>query len=274
MHNGGMIVDGKAIAQDILKETRHAVGLLPRSPSFLALAVAPSPATESYLKMKRRLAEEAGITMEVRTYPDAATDDLIAIIRAAAEDAIIVQLPLPPHIDTRAVLDAIPPEKDADALAAATREADPSIHPVAAAIREIIERHQLSLAGKKAVVVGDGWLVGAPAAAWLRSVGVPVTVVTREEGDLVAALKGADIVITGAGVAGLVRADAIKEGAAVIDVGTSELGGSIAGDVEPEAAERAGLFTPVPGGVGPITVALLLKNVAELSKRTQLRNGR
>lgn len=263
-----MIIDGRAIAREILAETKARALRLSTQPSFLAVAVAPLPATESYLKMKHEQAASVGIQMNVRTYEHATTAKLVEMLSQVEEDAVIVQLPLPESIDMRAVLDAIPLGKDADVLATRTRESSALMHPVAAAIQEILTRASIDPRGKHVTVVGKGWLVGAPAAAWLRSVGAEVTVVTRDDGDLATALVGAAIVISGAGVAGLVTKELIQPGAVVIDIGTSELGGSIVGDVSPEVAEIASVFTPVPGGVGPITVACLLKNVVTLAEWT------
>lgn len=262
-----MIIDGRAIARDILKETKERALRLPKPPSFLAVAVAPLPATESYLKMKREQASSVGIEMNVRLYESSTTEELVKILGEITEDAVIVQLPMPDVIDLHTVLDAIPPEKDADVLARRTREEQMLMHPVAAAVREILKRNAVEPSGKRVTVVGKGWLVGAPAAAWLRSVGAQVTVVTRNEGNLKDALRDADIVVTGAGMAGLIGKDDVRRGVVVIDIGTSELGGSLAGDVRPEVAEVASLFTPVPGGVGPITVAFLLQNVVTLAER-------
>lgn len=260
-----MIIDGRAIAKEILEATKVEVSRLAAAPSFLALAVEPSFATRSYLSMKQKQARDVGIRMEVTICDTATTEELKQIISSAAEDAVIVQLPIPDSIDTRAVLDAIPVAKDADALSSETRKLHPERHPVAAAIREVLSRSGVNPEGKKATVVGNGWLVGAPAAAWLTSVGAVVTMVTREEGDLHTALQGADIVVSGAGSPGLIKKEDIKPGAVVIDIGTSELGGTLTGDVQPDVAEGASVFTPVPGGVGPITVAFLLKNVVALS---------
>lgn len=262
-----MIIDGKAIAGEILEETKRLAIALPEVPSFTAIAVAPSPATESYLRIKRRLAEDAGIHMEVLT-PDegSTTEELVALIQGDARDALIVQLPLPGHIDQEAVLAAIPVEKDADVLSSATRERDALMHPIAGAIHEIWIRSHVDPIDKSVVVIGNGWLVGQPVTAWLKKRGVRVTVVTKDSGDISEACQNADIVISGTGVPGLVTRDMVKEGVVIIDVGTSELGGSIAGDVSPDVADIASVFTPVPGGVGPIAVACLMKNVVELTR--------
>lgn len=262
-----MIVDGRVLAQTILDDIRATVLRLSAEPSFLAITVAPSAATESYLKMKRRQASAVGIRMEVKACEHATSDELIALLRGATHDAVIVQLPLPDTIDTPKVLNAIPLEKDADVLGAVTREKNSLVHPVAAAIKEILQKGSIDPRGKRATVVGNGWLVGAPAAAWLTSVGALVTSVTLEHGDLKEALRTAEIIVSGAGSAGLIAKEDITPGAAVIDIGTSELGGSIVGDVQSDVQEVAGLFTPVPGGVGPLTVAFLLQNVVALAEK-------
>ena len=268
-----MIVDGRAIAEELLIETRALAEVHALAPRFAAITVAPSPATESYLRIKRRLAERAGIVMEVIAMDEASTtEDLITVIQTDTHDAIIVQLPLPLHIDTEAVLAAIPVEKDADVLSPAARAEGLLTHPIPQAIKAILDRAQVNVAGKRAVVIGKGWLVGEPVYAWLTARGAEVTAISRESGDL-SACKDADLIVAGAGVPGLVTPDVVKEGAVVLDVGTSELGGSIRGDVAPEVAEKAGVFTPVPGGVGPVAVACLMRNVVELTKRGRLQES-
>lgn len=261
-----MIVDGKAIADEILQAAKQSAAELSHTPSFAAITVAPSPATESYLRIKRRLAGEAGVEMEVIAPTDITTEELVALIQADEHDALIVQLPLPDHINLDAVLAAIPPAKDADVLSPVTREQGTLMHPIASAISEIFVRTGVEVEGKLVTVIGNGWLVGQPVTLWLASKGANVTVVTKESGDITDACLAADIIIAGAGVSGLVTRSMVKEGAVVVDVGTSELGGSIAGDVAPEVAAVASVFTPVPGGVGPIAVACLMKNVVELAR--------
>lgn len=260
-----MSINWKQVAEDVLGEARkEAEGI---SPSFLAIAVAPSAATLSYLSIKKRQAEAVGIRMEVKELPqDATTDDVVAAVSSAEEDAVIVQLPLPDSIDTEKILDAIPVEKDADVLSPRARRELRVMHPIAASVADILYRAEKQVEGAKVAVVGQGRLVGKPVAEWFTREGALVSVVTKEEGDLSTALKGAEIIVSGAGSPGIVTEDLVTSGAVVIDVGTSELGGSLKGDVSPEVASVAGLLTPVPGGVGPIAVAYLMKNVATLSR--------
>lgn len=264
-----MIVDGKGIAHEMLEETKTRAALLPEAPSFAAIAVSPSPATESYLRIKERQARAAGVVMEVISPSEATTDSLLALIADDRHDALIVQLPLPPHIDTERVLDAIPPEKDADVLSPRTREEGSLTHPIAGAVGKVLEKAGVKVKGMRSLVIGQGWLVGAPVTAWLAAEGADVTTITREAGALDAA-QSADLIVSGAGVPGLLLPEHVKEGAVVIDVGTSELGGALAGDVDPKVAEKAAVFTPVPGGMGPIAVAYLMHNVVTLAERSRL----
>jgi methylenetetrahydrofolate dehydrogenase (NADP+)/methenyltetrahydrofolate cyclohydrolase len=134
------------------------------------------------------------------------------------------------------------------------------------AVGEILQRNNITINGTRTIVLGAGRLVGIPTAAYLQSLGAQVTTVTKESGSL-DMLREADIVVLGAGSPGLITPDMIKEGCALVDAGTSEQGGSIKGDAAPECGLKAALFTPVPGGVGPVAVAMLLKNVLDLAER-------
>lgn len=262
-----MIIDGRQLATDILNEVRGSVS---RTVIVRAIVVAPSPATESYLSIKSARAEEAGMHLEVVRLNEGATpEDITEWVASPGCDAVIVQLPLPSRFDTKSILDAIPVERDADVLSAASYEAfregraGALLPPVVCAVREILARANLSPEGKRAVVVGQGRLVGEPAAAWLRNQGASVEVITRESGDL-SLLKDAEIVVSGAGAPGLIKPEHLMRGVALIDAGTSESGGAIVGDADPACVSVAGVFTPVPGGVGPLAVACLFRNVAEL----------
>lgn len=261
-----MLLDGKVIAARILEDVASRAAVLSEPPSVLALTVLPDAATRSYLSVKTRQAERAGIHMTVREIPHATTDSLIAELENAGEDALIVQLPLPSAIDTDAVLAAIPEAKDADVLSPAARKTGTLLPPVAAAVKEFLNTTNTDPQGLRATVVGHGRLVGEPVAAYLQEAGAQVTVVTKEEGDLAAALKDADIIVSGAGVPGLITSDMIRPDAIVIDAGTSEQGGAVVGDADPRVADTATL-TPVPGGVGPVAVACLLRNAVMLAER-------
>lgn len=258
-----MIINGRAIARDILNETKGMGQRLGRKPRVHFYAPRKTPETLSYLGIKKKSAVRAGCEFEETSeLADFAHEDV---------DAIIVQLPLPDEMDTKAALNAIPQDKDADVLSDAARGAfetnvpDALLPPVVDAIREILERSDVPVQGAHAAVVGNGWLVGAPAATWLSHQGAEVRVLT--EGDDLTLLKTADIVILGAGSPGLVHPSHLKQGVVLIDAGTSESGGAIVGDADPACAEVASVFTPVPGGVGPLAVACLFRNAATLALR-------
>jgi len=266
-----MIIDGRAISRQLLAHIRErGLGEL----VVRAITVAPTAATRSYLHIKERAAQDAGMKLDVLQLPDeATTEDALAAVALPGADAIIVQLPLPPAIDTERVLAAIPLEKDADVLSPAARarmnEKDALVPPVAAAVDEILARGGVSPEGKRAAVVGKGKLVGEPVVARLAAQGAHV--VSYDEHDFSpSALVDADIIVAGSGVPHLVKPNMVKEGVVLIDAGTSEQptnsGTALVGDIDPACAERANLYTPVPGGVGPITVACLFRNAATLAE--------
>lgn len=266
-----MIIEGKEIADAILAAAKERVAAFGRVPVVRAVTVAPGTATASYLRTKSARAADAGMTLEIRDLPaTASTEDVIRAVEEEGADAVIVQLPLPSEIDTQAALDAIPLHKDADVLSRAARAAFAAgergalIPPVAGAVKAILEHTNVSVAGKKAIVVGKGWLVGDPAAAWLARAGAQVTVLTRESGDIAPALREADIIVSGAGSPHLIQPDMLAAGVVLIDAGTSESNGALAGDADPACAGVASVFTPVPGGVGPVAVACLFQNAATL----------
>ncbi|MGE5541266.1 MAG: tetrahydrofolate dehydrogenase/cyclohydrolase catalytic domain-containing protein [Bacillota bacterium] len=264
-----MIVDGKAIAKDLLAQVREEVDALGRTPVVRAIVVAPSAATESYLRIKERAAGDAGMHLELVRLDDGTTEEVMHAVALPGADAVIVQLPLSAAIDTTSVLDAIPVEFDADMLSTAARtgfergDVGALLPPVVGAIAEILARTNTDPEGKRVVIIGQGWLVGEPASVWFRQIGAEVTTMTRHNLDL-GLLKEADIVVLGAGSPGLVKPEHLKEGVVLIDAGTSESDGAIVGDADPACAEKASVFTPVPGGVGPMAVACLFKNVALL----------
>ena len=268
-----MIVNGKAIAEDIY------IGLAPRFASLKSQAVlgivvvGENPVIASFVRIKERSARRLGVPILREDLPESASEkEIIDATDTLNEnaDAVIVQLPLPKGISTNNVLAAVPNEKDVDALNPTIPEEKRLVHaPVALAAVEILERSGIEIKGKRAVVVGAGRLVGAPSAWLLRHLGANVSVFSLEEGTI-NALKDADIIVSGAGNPGFIKPEHIKDGVALIDGGTSELKKKIAGDADPACAGKAKVFTPVPGGVGPVAVAMIFRNLLELVKR----NGR
>ncbi len=260
-----VIVDGNTIANTIQAELRERVaacGVRPRIDIFRAEGNA---VIERYVARKRIFAKAIGATCtEFIIAQETTTEELIAAIEARAQetDGIVVQLPLPSHIERDRVLAAIPPEKDIDNLsqnAAVTAEA-----PVAGAVREIIERHAVALDGKRVVIVGRGRLVGMPVATYFGQTAV-VDVVTLDrttsEAAVRDALHRADIVVSGIGVPHHITVDMIADGVVLLDAGTSSSAGTVVGDIAPECEAKAALMAKTPGGIGPITIAILFSNL-------------
>ncbi len=264
-----MIVDGKAIAQEILEQLKEDIETH-EGTSFTLCAVtcAPNFETKKYLEMKKRRAALVGITLNVVELPEhATTDQAIECVKKVAEssDGVVVQLPLPLHIDKEAVLKAVPKGKDPDCFSYGEKN-DRMLPPVVGAIDEISLVHEVEWKNKKVVVLGQGTLVGIPAARYARKRGAKVRVYTREKCDL-SSLKTADIIISGIGRPAFIQPDMVSPGVVIFDAGTSEEGGVLVGDVHPDVAEVAALVTPVPGGIGPLTIALLLRNLYDLSRQ-------
>ena len=267
-----MIIDGRIMAAEVLARAKARAPLLPRPPRVLALAASETPATKSYLAIKTKRAADAGCIFEVE-YIKSSLRPYEIIDMSKDADAVIVQLPLPSDMDTKASLDSIPVEKDADVLSRPAREkfergdADALLPPVVGAVREILSHSNIVIRGKNAVVIGKGWLVGGPIAIWLTQQGAEVTTVTKDEGNFAAVLSGADIIVSGAGSPHLIKPEMLKQGMILIDAGTSESEGTLKGDADPACAPICSLFTPVPGGVGPVSVACLFANAVTLAER-------
>lgn len=264
-----MIVDGKQIATDILAAVQADVETLEVQPVLVAITCAPNFETIKYLEMKKRRAAAVGIVLNVVELPaDASTVDVVrCVIEAAARShGVVVQLPMPPHIDRDEVLAAVPIEKDPDGFQYG-KTAGACMSPVVGAIDEISKRHQIDWTGKRVTVLGAGRLVGAPAAHYAEAAGAEVTVHTADT-FTPGCVQTADIIISGIGKPHVITSEMVKDGVAVFDAGTSEDGGVLAGDVHPDVANKAALMTPVPGGIGPITIAYLLKNVVSLARQT------
>ncbi len=274
-----MIVDGRAIAQDLIAKIRTAVAQLPRPPKLAIVISGDDPASRQFVRIKVRRAAEVGIETVVSDL--AATAGKQAIIDAIEGyatdeevDGIVLQLPLPSGLTPEVVVSHIPKEKDIDFLRSdalvGVRTAEAKIlPPVAGAIMEILEHTHVDVAGKEVLVLGHGRLVGAPAALLMRHNQAHVTVIDQPVADLAVCSREADVIISGAGKTGIVRPEMLKDGVVLIDAGTSESGGSVKGDIDPHCASKASVYTPVPGGVGPITVAILLKNCYLVSRKRQ-----
>ena len=290
-------IDGTAIAAavraDVARDAAAFLALHARRPALRVVLVGEHPASQSYVRAKARAAGEAGIDAEtIRRPADLSEADLLALIADLnadpAVDGILVQLPLPDHVDAGAVIRAIDPAKDVDGFhpenVGRLVLGEETLEPCTpAGIVELLRRAGVETSGAHAVVLGRSNIVGKPMASLLlrRGLDATVTVCHSRTRDLGAITRQADVLIAAIGRAGFVTADMVKPGAAVVDVGINrvddasrERGYRLVGDVDYDAvAEVAGAITPVPGGVGPMTIAMLLANTVEAARRRE-RGGR
>ena len=278
------IIDGKAISNDIIAEVKVRADALSAkgiTPCLAVILAGDNPASEIYVRNKRRACKRAGIESRyVKFDADVTEKEILDAIDGLNKDdgvhAILVQLPLPKQIDELKVLDAILPEKDADGFHVVNAGRlltgrDCTLPCTPAGCMELLRRSGVPMNGAEAVVVGRSNIVGKPMALLLQQENCTVTMCHSRTKGLAEHVKRADIVVCAAGRRGLITADMLKEGAAVIDVGINRTDdGKVVGDVDFESAEKvAGYITPVPGGVGPMTVAMLMKNTIIAAERSK-----
>lgn len=276
------IVDGRAVAADVRAELTEIVAGMTqdggRAPSLAVVLCGDDPASAVYVRMKGRAAEGTGIAFALHRPPaESTTGELVDLVQRLnaddSVDAMLVQLPLPAHIDAQAVTESIAPDKDADGLHPSNFGRLAEGHPGIAApctplgCMELLRRNDFPVRGSRAVVIGRSALVGRPLALLLTNADATVTICHSRTKDLAATAAGADILVSAIGRPGMVDASYVKPGAFVIDVGTTPIDGKVVGDVDRASVEPvAGWLTPVPGGVGPMTVAMLLKNTVALAR--------
>jgi methylenetetrahydrofolate dehydrogenase (NADP+) / methenyltetrahydrofolate cyclohydrolase len=272
----GAIIDGKAIAATVRDEVKQGVAAFVarhgRPPGLTVVLVGEDPASVVYTRNKEKAAHEVGIDGSLRRLPDATTEaELLALLRSLNDDprvdGILVQLPLPRHIRAEAVLDAVDPAKDVDgfhpANAGLLASGRPGLVPCTPlGCMRLLHEAGASLRGARAVVVGRSNIVGKPMAQLLLAANATVTIAHSQTRDLASVCREADALVVAVGKARMIRGDWVREGATVIDVGTNRGDdGKLVGDVAfDEALPRAAHITPVPGGVGPMTIAMLLAN--------------
>ena len=278
------LIDGKAVAKRVKEEVKKEIVKLKEKhksfPSLLAVQVGANPASAAYLKSQKKGCEEVGINYQVQQLPqEVSQEELIQFIKEKNQDSkitgIILQMPLPEQIDAEKVQEAIDPSKDVESVnpqnMGLLMYGWPGLVPCTAlSVMELIKSTGTSVKGKQVTLVGHSSLVGKPLALLLLSSpfdSATTTVCHIATRDLAAHTRRAEILIVAVGKPGLIKGDMIKEGAIVIDVGINRVEGKIVGDVVfEEAKEKASLITPVPGGVGPVTTAMLLKNTIEAWK--------
>ena len=296
------ILDGTKIAQQLRGEVAADVKAMSAAgtrPGLAVVLVGHNPASEIYVRGKVKACDEVGVYSETLTPPESVTtSELLAVVdrlnRRDDIDGILVQLPLPPQVDAKKVLLAVDPAKDVDGFhpmnVGFLSTQRPGLVPCTpAGVIEILKRSNIAIAGREAVVVGRSDIVGKPAAMLLLNANATVTVCHSKTHDLAGVCRRADILVAAIGRAGMITRDFVKPGATVIDVGMNTVtdaaeferffagnakreetfrkkGSTLIGDVHPEVAEVAGAITPVPGGVGPLTIAMLMFNTVKAAK--------
>ena len=298
------IIDGNRVRDEIKEELKPRVVRLvaaKRPPGLAVVLVGSNPASEVYVRNKVKTSHDLGICSETLTPPDSiTTEELLAIVEQlnarSDVDGILVQLPLPKQVDTKRILLAVSPDKDVDGFhpynvgcLVAALPAPRACTP--AGIIQLLKRYRIPIAGKRAVVVGRSDIVGKPVALLLLHEHATVTICHSKTPDLPAVCREADILVAAMGRPAMITAEYIKPGATVIDVGTNRVdsradaarifrnspeklaafdkkGSQLVGDVDPlDMAEKSGAYTPVPGGVGPLTIAMLMVNTVESAER-------
>lgn len=269
------VLDGNALSKRLNAELASRVAAMSRKPTLAVVLVGQDPASQVYVRRKGKVAHELGLGHRQIDLPAETTEAaLLDVVRQLADDddvdGILVQFPVPPHIRQSAVLDAIPASKDVDGLTTANLGYLVQGRPVLTACTpkgcmRLIAESGVDPAGKSAVVIGRSNIVGRPMALLLEQANATVTVAHSRTKDLASVVRGADIVVAAVGRAELVKASWLKPGAVVIDVGMNRLpDGKLVGDVAyAECTEVAAAITPVPGGVGPMTIAMLMENTVE-----------
>jgi methylenetetrahydrofolate dehydrogenase (NADP+)/methenyltetrahydrofolate cyclohydrolase len=276
------VIDGKAVAAAVRERVKVDVAAYKeetgRTPGLATVLVGEDPASQVYVGMKRRNTEEVGMR-SIHHEPDAAIreEELLDLVRELNEDdevdGILVQMPLPAQIEEDAIVAAIDPKKDVDGLtpisAGMLAHGAPGLVPCTPrGVMELLAHEGVELEGAEAVVVGRSKLVGVPVARLLLAANATVTMCHSRTRDLDAVCRRADVLVAAVGVPRLLGAEAVKPGAVVIDVGVNRLDEGLVGDVDYEAAaEAASAITPVPGGVGPMTIAMLLSNTLQAARQ-------
>lgn len=260
-----MILDGKVVAEKIYKDIKAEMRGLKNKPILAVILIGEDPASVSYTKMKEKKAKELGLGFRLCAIPEIGRpDELDKLINDLNHNefigGIIIQLPLPEKFETERVLSEIDPKKDVDGLTGEKPTA------TACAIMEILDFYKIDLKGKHIVLIGKGKLVGTPLSKILSEMNLDLVVCDTKTRNLKKETLKADVLISAAGHPGLIKKDMVKKDAVVIDAGTAEIGGEIVGDVNENVYPIASAYTPSKGGVGPVTVACLMKNLVEASK--------
>lgn len=274
-----MIVDGKKISEEIKNNLKEVVKKAGKKLKLAIVRAGEDDVSSRFIKQKGIFARDIGVEIEIYSFPEAIKNselqkEILKISQIQENTGIIIQLPLPKHINTELVLECVPLEKDVDVLSSRAlglffNDKLNILPPVVGAIKTVLEQSNISLAGKNIVIIGAGRLVGKPVTVWCINNEATVSVLNENTSDIEKFTSTADILIAGAGQAGIITSKMIKNNVIIIDTGTNLKNGHLVGDVDPEAVNKASLFTPVPGGIGPLTVSVLFNNLVILGLKNE-----
>ncbi|HBM45848.1 MAG: Bifunctional 5,10-methylene-tetrahydrofolate dehydrogenase/ 5,10-methylene-tetrahydrofolate cyclohydrolase [Parcubacteria group bacterium GW2011_GWF2_38_76] len=283
-----MIIDGNKISEDMRLSLKQRIFEICKEGkcekiSLGIVLVGDNSVSKKYIQKKREFGESLGVKVDVFVFEPSINEDelVLEIIKIAdSHSGVVVQLPLPKNMNIQKILDAVPRLKDVDVLATSSYElftkGEWFLPPVVRAIKEILDRSgAIDLEGTSALVLGQGRLVGKPVTAWLKHEGANVMIAKKDTQDIAELSKESDIIISGVGVPSVLKPEMLPDvkstnsgrGVIIVDAGTSESSGKIVGDADPSCAQKSHIFTPVPGGVGPVTVASLFSNLVDLWSR-------
>lgn len=276
------IMDGKALSEKIYERIKTEVAKLEKKPTLAVIITSDNEAGKIYVRNKKRACENTGINSITVEFDETVSDEeflskIDELNKNPEVDAIMVQLPIPRHLDTEKILNSISPEKDADGLhyinagKLFTGQIPNSVACTPKGIIRILDEYGINVEGKHAVVIGRSNLVGKPIAQLLMQKNATVTHIHSKSKNIEFFTKNADIIVIATGKPKMLKEDMVKEGVVVIDVGISRVDGKLSGDVDFDSvAPKASFITPVPKGVGPMTVAMLIQNTLELAKQRQM----
>ena len=271
------LFDGKKLSQKILDELKLETAGMAKKLRLAVVVIGQNSVTQKFIQQKQKAAQFIGVDFRIFPFEETITTDelrkrIAQIVHEKKNTGVIIQLPLPEHLSVQYILNSVTPEKDVDMLSARSLGdlavgKNRILPPVIGAIKAFFEEYEIDYKTKYIAVIGAGKLVGLPVSLWLLNEKATFTVLRSSTPDLSEFTKKADIIISGVGKPKLLTGEMIKEGVIIIDAGTSESEGKITGDADFESAsKKASYITPVPGGVGPVTVAILFKNLLTLVK--------
>ena len=272
-----MLIDGKKLAQEVIEQLKKERNQIAKKIRLATILVGNNPASLSFIKQKEKVGKEIGVDFRLYQYPlemkvKELRHQVGKLSRITMNRGVVVQLPLPSAINTQVVLNGILPQKDVDVLTETNlgkfyANRLPILPPVVAAINFILNKHQISLQGKNVLVIGQGKLVGKPVAVWAINQGATVMSANIHTKNLNSFMKIADVIITGAGKPNLISGEVVAKDVIIFDAAVMTINGKLRGDCDLDSLkDKAQLITPVPRGLGPLTVAFLYRNLLELTK--------